>query len=42
MNSTNTTWEKFNLVEKYLDYKSSYLYDKYNQEMTEDARAKFN
>ena len=42
MKSDNTTWDKFNLAEKYFEYKNSYLYDKYNQEMTDEARAKFN
>ena len=41
MKDDNTTWDTFNLVTKYLEYKESDLYAKYNQEMTDEARAKF-
>lgn len=41
MKEDNTTWEKFNLAEEYFKYKSSDLFDKYNQEMDDAARAKF-
>ena len=41
MNDTNTTWEKFNLLEQFKAYKNSDLYLKYNQEMDENIRNKF-
>jgi hypothetical protein len=41
MKDDNTTWEEFNLATEYYKYKNSDLYAKYNQEMTDEARAKF-
>lgn len=41
MKADNTTWEEFNLASEYLKYKNSDLYQKYNQEMDDIARAKF-
>ena len=41
MKDDNTTWETFNLEAKYLEYKNSDLFAKYNQEMSDEARAKF-
>lgn len=41
MKDDNTTWDTFNLEDKYLEYKNSDLFNKYNQEMSDEARAKF-
>lgn len=41
MKEDNTTWETFNFDDVYHKYKSSKLYQDYNQEMDDSARAKF-